>query len=65
MRTLYDKLQEFDSWSRYDEYFITSLVIDDDAFHGFTAIELKTGNFIFFKAKAGCDDSLARVEQHC
>jgi succinate dehydrogenase / fumarate reductase flavoprotein subunit len=53
MRTLYDKLQEFDRWSRYDEYFITSLVIDDGAFQGFTGIELKTGSFVFFKAKAG------------
>lgn len=53
MRTLYDKLQEFDRWSRYDECFVTSIVIDDNTFHGFTGIELKTGKFVFFKAKAG------------
>jgi succinate dehydrogenase / fumarate reductase flavoprotein subunit len=53
MRTLYDKLQEHRSWTRYDETFITSVVIEDGAFRGFTGIELKTGAFVFFRAKAG------------
>ena len=52
MRTLYDKLQEYDNWSRYDETFVTSLVIDHGAFKGCTAIELKTGKFVFFRARA-------------
>ncbi len=53
MRTLYDKLQEHDNWSRYDETFVTSLVVEDGVFRGCTAIELRTGKFIFFRAKAG------------
>lgn len=53
MRTLYDKLQEFDAWSRYDETFVTSLVIDGGVFRGCTAIELRTGRFIFLRARAG------------
>jgi len=53
MRTLYDKLQEYDNWARYDETFVTSIVIEGGVFKGFTAIELKTGKFVFFRARAG------------
>ena len=53
MRMLYDKLQEFDSWSRFDETFVTSLVVEEGVFRGFTAIELRTGRFVFFRARAG------------
>ena len=53
MRTLYDKLQEHDNWARYDETFVTSIVIEGGVFKGFTAIELKTGKFVFFRARAG------------
>jgi succinate dehydrogenase / fumarate reductase flavoprotein subunit len=52
MRTLYDKLQEHDNWSRYDETFVTSIIVEDGTFSGCTAIELKTGRFVFFRAKA-------------
>ncbi len=52
MRALYDKLQEHDNWARYDETFVTSLVIEGGVFRGCTAIELKTGKFVFFRAKA-------------
>jgi len=53
MRSLYDKLQEHSNWTRYDETFVTSLVIENGVFRGFTAIELKTGSFVFFRARAG------------
>jgi succinate dehydrogenase / fumarate reductase flavoprotein subunit len=52
MRTLYDKLQEYDNWSRYDETFVTSVVVEDGTFKGCTAIELKTRRFVFLRAKA-------------
>ncbi len=52
MRTLYDKLQEYDNWSRYDETFVTSIVIEDGVFRGCTAIELKTGKFVFHRGRA-------------
>jgi len=52
MRTLYDKLQEYDNWSRYDETFVTSVIVEGGTFKGCTAIELKTGRFIFFRARA-------------
>jgi succinate dehydrogenase / fumarate reductase flavoprotein subunit len=52
MRTLYDKLQEFDTWSRYDETFVTSLVISDGEFRGCTAIDMKTGAFVYHRGRA-------------
>ncbi|HME18798.1 MAG TPA: succinate dehydrogenase/fumarate reductase flavoprotein subunit [Nitrososphaerales archaeon] len=52
MRTLYDKLQEYDGWSRYDETFVTSLVVEGGAFRGCTAIDMKTGRFVYFRARA-------------
>ena len=53
MRSLYDKLQEHKSWTRYDETFITSIVVEDGVFRGFTGIKLKTGSFVYFRARAG------------
>jgi succinate dehydrogenase / fumarate reductase flavoprotein subunit len=53
MRTLYDKLQEHDNWSRYDETFVTSIVLEEGVFRGFTAIELKSGALVYIRAKAG------------
>ena len=53
MRSLYDKLQEHKNWTRYDETFVTSIVIQDGVFRGFTGIELKTGDFVYFRARAG------------
>jgi len=53
MRALYDKLQEHDNWTRYDEVFVTSLVIENGVFKGCTAIKLKTGTLVYFRAKAG------------
>ena len=53
MRSLYDKLQEHDNWARYDETFITSIVLEGNVFRGFTAIQLKTGAFVYFRARAG------------
>ena len=53
MRSLYDKLQEHKGWTRYDETFVTSIVIQDGVFRVFTGIELKTGAFVYFRARAG------------
>jgi len=53
MRSLYDKLQEYGSWTRYDETFVTSIVVDDGVFSGFIGIKLKTGAVVHFRARAG------------
>jgi succinate dehydrogenase / fumarate reductase, flavoprotein subunit len=53
MRSLYDKLQEHQNWTRYDETFVTSIIIEGGVFRGFTGIELKTGSLVYFRARAG------------
>lgn len=52
MQTLYNKLQEFDNWERYDEWYVTSIIVEDGAYKGVTAIEIKTGNLYVFRSKA-------------
>jgi len=52
MRTLYDKLQEYGGWARYEETFVTSLVIGDGMFTGCTAIDMKHGKFVYLRARA-------------
>src|SRR5205809_5625646 len=52
MQTLYDTCQKFDNIEFYNEWFVTSIIHDGQRFCGITAIELSTGNFYTFKAKA-------------
>jgi succinate dehydrogenase / fumarate reductase flavoprotein subunit len=53
MQTLYDTTRKFDNIEFFQEYYVTSLLTDHSAFKGVTAIELKTGRFCAFTAKAG------------
>jgi succinate dehydrogenase / fumarate reductase flavoprotein subunit len=53
MQTLYNTLQKYDNVTRYDEFFVTSLEIEDGAFRGVTAIEMKSGEIVGISAKAG------------
>ncbi len=52
VHTLYERMLMYPNIVRYDEYFLTSLVIEDNEVRGITAIELKTGDLILFEAKA-------------
>ena len=52
MHTLYGKATEYDNITFYDEWFVTSLVVEDNVTRGLTAIELKTGRMHAFHAKA-------------
>ncbi|OLE44588.1 MAG: fumarate reductase (quinol) flavoprotein subunit, partial [Thaumarchaeota archaeon 13_1_20CM_2_39_11] len=52
MQTLYDTCQKFDNIEFYNEWFVTSIIHDGQRFCGITAIELSSGNFYSFKAKA-------------
>jgi len=38
MQTLYNKLLEYDGWERYDEWYITNIVVEDNLFNGICAI---------------------------
>ncbi len=52
MQTLYSKLQEYSNYERYDEWFVTSYIIEDGQFKGVTAINMRDGNLYLFRAKA-------------
>jgi succinate dehydrogenase flavoprotein subunit len=63
MQTLYDTCQKYDNIHFYNEWFCTSILHENKAFRGITAIELKTGNFTTFKAPAGiiCTGGAGRI----
>lgn len=63
MQTLYDTCQKYTNIYFYNEWFCTSILHDGGAFQGITAIELKTGNFVVFKAPAGiiCTGGAGRI----
>ena len=53
MQTLYDTTRKFDSIQFFQEWFVTSLLVDHGKFTGLSAIDLKTGGLHVFCAKAG------------
>jgi len=52
LHTLFQTSLQFPSIRRYDEYYVTDLVVDDGRCRGFTAIEMRSGQMKFFQAKA-------------
>jgi len=52
MQALYDTLQKFSRFSRYDEGFITSLLLEQGRFAGLTMYDAPTGEFVLLRAKA-------------
>lgn len=52
MQTLYDTLLQYKNWTRYDEWFATSIVVEDGRFLGITGIDMATGEFVFMAGKA-------------
>lgn len=63
MQTLYDTCLRHDNIDFYNEWFCTSILSDENSFRGLTAIEIKTGDFVKFKAPAGiiCTGGAGRV----
>jgi succinate dehydrogenase flavoprotein subunit len=53
MQTLYDTCLRHESIHFYDEWQVTSILVESGEFRGLTAIDLKSGNFYAIKAKAG------------
>jgi succinate dehydrogenase / fumarate reductase flavoprotein subunit len=53
MQTLYDTTRKFDNIHFFQEWYVTSLIVENGVFRGVTAIDLKTGGFHAFNAKAG------------
>jgi len=52
MHTLYDRLQKFARVTRYDECYVTSILIDNGVFQGITVWDLTSGEFFLIKGKA-------------
>ena len=52
MQTLYDTLQKHTTVSRYDECYVSSIVIKDKVFCGITVWDLTSGEFFFIRSKA-------------
>ena len=52
MQALYDTLQKYPSVRRYDECFVTSLLVEGGRFAGLTLYDLPTGEFYVLRAKA-------------
>jgi fumarate reductase flavoprotein subunit len=52
LHTLFQTSLKYPGIERFDEYYSTDLVVSDGACRGVTAIEMRTGQIRFFKAKA-------------
>jgi len=52
MHALYDRLQKFARVTRYDECYVTSILIEDGVFQGITAWDLTGGRFFLIRGKA-------------
>jgi succinate dehydrogenase / fumarate reductase flavoprotein subunit len=52
MQTLYDTLLRYPSFTRYDELFITDIVVDEGRFAGLLGIHVPTGDRVRLSAKA-------------
>jgi succinate dehydrogenase / fumarate reductase flavoprotein subunit len=53
MQTLYDTTRKYDNIHFFQEWYVTSLILNHGVFAGATAIDMKTGNFCAFSGKAG------------
>jgi succinate dehydrogenase / fumarate reductase flavoprotein subunit len=53
MQTLYDTSRKYENIHFFQEWYVTSLIVDHGVFAGVTAFDLKTGNFAAFNAKSG------------
>ncbi len=52
MQTLYDTLQRHTQIRRYDECFVTALVVEDGAYRGLVALDMKSGRVLALRSKA-------------
>lgn len=52
VHTLHERMLMYPNIERYNEYFLTNLIIEDNEIRGLTAIDLKTGDLVLFEAKA-------------
>jgi len=52
MQTLYDQLQRYQTFTRYDELFVTDILVSDGAFSGLVGIHMGSGETVAIRGKA-------------
>ena len=52
MQTLYDTLLQYKSFTRYDELFITDIVIENDSFSALVGLDATSGEMVTLRGKA-------------
>ncbi len=52
MHTLYDRLQKYARVHRYDECYVSSILIDNGVFQGITVWDITSGKFFLIRGKA-------------
>lgn len=52
LHTLFQRSHLFENIARFDEWFVTSLIVEKGRFKGLTAIDIKRGTMHYFQAKA-------------
>jgi len=52
LQTLYDTLAKYDNITHYNEYYITSILIENNEFRGLAAFSMTTGKVVLIRAKA-------------
>ena len=52
MQTLYDTLLKYKNFTRYDELFVTDILVDDGAFAGLVGIDATSGEIVAMRGKA-------------
>ncbi|MEI8333802.1 MAG: succinate dehydrogenase/fumarate reductase flavoprotein subunit [Chloroflexota bacterium] len=51
MQTLYDQLQRYRTFTRYDEFFVTDILVNDGAFAGLVGLDTGTGDTVAIRGK--------------
>src|SRR5512135_3551505 len=52
MQTLYDELVRYKCFTRYDEFFVTDILVEDGAFAGLVGLDTGTGETVAIRGKA-------------
>jgi succinate dehydrogenase / fumarate reductase, flavoprotein subunit len=52
MQTLYDQLQRYKGFTRYDEFFVTDILVEDGRFAGLLGIHAPSGDQVVLRARA-------------
>lgn len=52
MQTLYDELLRYHNYNRYDEVFVTSILVENGEFQGVTVYDMLSGEFMLLRGKA-------------